>query len=172
MPRVLLMFVLALPDCAPPASMAPPATIQYVMVERSAPAEGGKRTVPEPSHAPLDPEAPARRPILPSDPLSFDQSTPRAAVWSLVHAFEKGHWNEVLRLVPDDVQAHDALTEKRLREAWEGPMAEEVQRKIRAVRRALGTAEVEQDGDRAELHYAQGTVQLVREHGDWKVRDF
>jgi hypothetical protein len=163
MSRALLAVVLALPACAPPASTPPPTTIQYVMVERAA---------PEPDQRSREPGAPATRPASPPEPRSFDQSTPRTALWSLVHAFEKGRWDEVLRLAPDDSKANDALTAKRLQEAWEGPQAGEIQRRIRAVRQALGTAELERDGDRAALPYALGTVQLVREHGEWKVRDF
>jgi hypothetical protein len=111
-------------------------------------------------------------PAPPPDRYRFDQSTPRAALNSLVYAVEKQNWDDVLRLVPDSVQENDPLTAKRLREAWEGPQREEVLRKIDAIRRALVTGSIDVDGEHATMDTAGGTVYLVREHGVWKVRDF
>ncbi len=42
-----------------------------------------------------------------------------------------------------------------------------------ALRAALPTAQFEEIGDRATMAYGSGgTVQLVREHGAWKIEDF
>ena len=61
----------------------------------------------------------------------------------------------------------------RLKTAFEGEQREEVERLTQAIRAALPTATVEHLGDRATMSYGTGgTVELVREHGMWKVEEF
>jgi hypothetical protein len=65
------------------------------------------------------------------------------------------------------------LTPEKLKEAWEGPQKEQMNRIVQAIRAALPTATIEETGDSAAMAYgAGGTVAFVREHGVWKIRDF
>jgi hypothetical protein len=65
------------------------------------------------------------------------------------------------------------LTPEKLREAWEGPYKEQINRIVQAIKTALPTAQIEETGDSAAMSYgAGGTVAFVREHGAWKIRDF
>ncbi|MBK6513765.1 MAG: hypothetical protein IPM79_29820 [Polyangiaceae bacterium] len=74
--------------------------------------------------------------------------------------------------VPADPQA-GALTADKLRESWEGPQKEEMQRITQALRAALPTATIEEVGDVASMSYGSGhTVSFLRERGAWKIRDF
>jgi len=60
-----------------------------------------------------------------------------------------------------------------LRAAWEGAQKDEMVRIAAALRAALPTAQFEEVGDRATMAYGSGgTVQLLREHGAWKIEDF
>jgi hypothetical protein len=101
----------------------------------------------------------------------YGQSTPRQSVEAFLRAFERKRYDVMLRFVPD---SHlEGLDESKLRAAWEGPQKEEMQRITAALRAALPTAQFEEIGDRATMAYgAGGTVQLVREHGAWKIEDF
>lgn len=66
-----------------------------------------------------------------------------------------------------------ALTADKLRESWEGPQKEEMQRITQALRAALPTATIEEVGDVASMSYGSGhTVSFLRERGVWKIRDF
>lgn len=65
------------------------------------------------------------------------------------------------------------LTADKLKEAWEGAQKEQITRIVQAVKAALPTATIEETGDSAAMSYgAGGTVELVREHGLWKIKDF
>ena len=88
-----------------------------------------------------------------------------------MRAFDRKRYDILLRFVPD---AHlEGLDAGKLRTAWEGPQQEEMQRIVAALKAALPTAQIEETGDRATLAYGSaGTVQLVREHGAWKIEDF
>jgi len=101
----------------------------------------------------------------------YGQSTPRQSVEAFLRAFERKRYDVMLRFVPD---SHlEGLDESKLRAAWEGPQKEEMQRITAALRAALPTAQFEEIGDRATMAYGSGgTVQLVREHGAWKIEDF
>ena len=60
-----------------------------------------------------------------------------------------------------------------LKEAWEGPQKEQINRIVQAIKAALPTANIEEAGDTAAMAYgAGGTVAFVREHGAWKIKDF
>jgi hypothetical protein len=101
----------------------------------------------------------------------YDQTSPRASVVSFIRAVENRRYDILMRFVPDDKR--EGLDPEKLRAAFEGEQQEEVQRLSEALRAALPTAELERVGDRATLGYgAGGTVQLVREHGVWKIEEF
>jgi len=101
----------------------------------------------------------------------YDQETPRSAVRSFIRAVDNKRYDVILRFVPDDKR--EGLDEKKLREAFEGEQKDEVQQMAQALRASLSTAHIERIGDRATMGYgAGGTVQLVREHGVWKIEEF
>lgn len=65
------------------------------------------------------------------------------------------------------------LTADKIRQAWEGPQKEQINRIVQAIKTALPTAQIEETGDSAAMSYgAGGTVAFMREHGAWKIRDF
>jgi hypothetical protein len=101
----------------------------------------------------------------------YGQGTPRHAIEAFLRAFDKKRYDVLMRFVPD---AHrEGLDPKKLGEAWEGSQKDEMLRITAAVRAALPTARFEETGDRASMAYGTGgTVQLVREHGIWKIEDF
>jgi hypothetical protein len=101
----------------------------------------------------------------------YGQGNPRAAISAFLRAFDAKRYDILLRFVPD---AHlEGLTAEKLKAAWEGPQKDEMLRITAAIRTALGTAQIEETADRATMAYgAGGTVQMVREHGVWKIEDF
>lgn len=102
----------------------------------------------------------------------YAQTTPRQAIEAFLRAFDQKRWDVLVRFVPD---AHlEGIDAAKLKAAWETKeQAEEMQRITSAIRTALPTAAIEETGDRATMAYgAGGTVQLVREHGAWKIEDF
>ncbi len=101
----------------------------------------------------------------------YAQTTPRQAVTAFVRAFERKRFDILMRFVPESKQA--GLDAAKLKEAWEGPQRQDIERIVHAVKSALPTATFEEVGDRATMPFgAVGTVQLVREHGAWKIEDF
>ena len=101
----------------------------------------------------------------------YAQATPRQAVTSFVRAFERHRYDVLLRFVPDSKKA--GLDAAKLKASWEGTQRQELDRIVQAVKSALPTATFEEVGDRATMPFgAVGTVQLVREHGVWKIEDF
>lgn len=100
----------------------------------------------------------------------YPQDSPRHAIQGFLRAIERKRWDMVLRYVPD---AHsDGLDAPKLKEAWEGPDRAELEQVALALRQALGSATIEETGDRASMPYGAGTLTLVREHGLWKIEDF
>jgi hypothetical protein len=127
----------------------------------------------------------------------YGQSTPRQALLGFLRAFERRRYDVILRYVPDaEKQGLTAaieeggqpdakpatpaklggsveLTPEKLRAAWEGPQKEQINRIVQAIRTALPNAQIEETGDSASMPYgAGGTVAFIREHGDWKIKDF
>ncbi len=108
----------------------------------------------------------------------YGQATPRQAVRGFVRALERRRYDILLRFVPDAKKVGDAslppLDEKRLRESWEGPQKDDLQRIAQGLKAALSAAApIEETSDHASMPYgAQGTLQLVREHGVWKIETF
>lgn len=107
----------------------------------------------------------------------YGQDTPRKALRAFLRAYDKRRWDILLRLVPDSKKAPDdkapPLDEAKLKDSWEGPQREDMQRVVSAIRAALPDAAIEETGERAAMPYgASGTVLLVRERGLWKIEEF
>src|SRR6478736_3618535 len=116
----------------------------------------------------------------------YGQTTPEQAVRSFVRAYQNKRYDILMRFVPESHQ--EGLDEKKLKEAWEGEQKAEMEQLTSALRLALAEpsaqagdgstgpasgARVELLGERATLAYGpSGTVELVREHGLWKIEDF
>jgi hypothetical protein len=100
----------------------------------------------------------------------YAQDTPRHAVQGFVRALERKRYDVILRFVPD---AHkEGLNAAKLKDAWEGRDKEEMAQVLSALKQVLPSASVEETGDHAALTYGAGTMQLVKEHGLWKIEDF
>ncbi len=126
----------------------------------------------------------------------YGQATPRQAILGFLRAFDRKRYDVVLRYVPDfekegrvglsgeaalpaeELKANPpeespVLTAAKLKEAWEGAQKEQITRIVQAVKAALPTASIEETGESAAMSYgAGGTVELVREHGVWKIKNF
>lgn len=100
----------------------------------------------------------------------YAQDTPRRAVQGFVRAVERKRYDVVLKYVPD---AHrEGLDATKLKRAWEGHDKDEITEVVAGLKQALPSATIEETGDRATMPYSQGTMQLVRERGLWKIEDF
>lgn len=100
----------------------------------------------------------------------YSQATPERAVAAFVRAYDNRRFDVLLRFVPDD-QKHD-LSAQVLEKAWTDEQREDIERMMAALKAALPTARFETLGDRATMPYGSGgTLELLREHGLWKVED-
>lgn len=100
----------------------------------------------------------------------YARGTPRETIRSFVRAIEHRRYDVVLALLPPGER--ERLTEEGLREQWEGPAREEVERLVSALRGGLETSPIEQSGDRAVMPYGDRfRVVLVREAGQWCIED-
>lgn len=100
----------------------------------------------------------------------YAQDTPRRAIQGFVRAVERKRYDVVLKYVPD---AHrEGLDAAKLKSAWEGYDKDEIEQVVAGLKQALPAATIEETGDRATMAYSQGTMQLVRERGLWKIEDF
>jgi hypothetical protein len=100
----------------------------------------------------------------------YSQATPERAVAAFIRAYEARRFDVLLRFVPD-AQKQD-LTPQSLEKAWTTDQKEDVERMVQALKAALPTGRFELLGERATLAFgAGGTLELVREHGNWKVED-
>lgn len=101
----------------------------------------------------------------------YSQATPRAAVIAFIRAYKNKRFDVLMRFVPDDKAA--GLSAAKLKKAWEGDQRQEMDRLTQALQAALPTARFERIGERATMAYgAGGTVELLREHGVWKIEEF
>jgi len=101
----------------------------------------------------------------------YSQSSPEAAVRAFIRAFENKRYDVLLRFVPDGKK--EGLDAAKLKKAWEGEQKDEMERLTQALAAALPTARFERIGERATMSYgAGGTVELVRDHGSWKIEEF
>jgi len=100
----------------------------------------------------------------------YSQATPESAAMAFVRGVENKRYDVLLRFVPDGQR--EGLNEATLRTAWEGEQKQDMARLIEALKAALPAARFEVVGERATLAYgAGGTIELVREHGAWKVEE-
>jgi hypothetical protein len=100
----------------------------------------------------------------------YSQATPETAAVAFVRAVDNKRYDVLLRFVPDSQR--EGLAEAQLRAAWEGEQKQDMARLTEALKAALPTARFEVVGERATLAYgAGGTIELVREHGAWKVEE-
>ena len=116
----------------------------------------------------------------------YGQATPRQALAGFLRAHERKRYDVLLRYIPDADREGGApgpaagagaetseITAEQLRAAWEGAQREETERVLQALRAALPTATIEENGDTASMSYGSGgTVSFLRERGLWKIRDF
>jgi hypothetical protein len=100
----------------------------------------------------------------------YAQDTPRHAIQGFVRAVERKRFDVVMRYVPDTHK--EGLDASKLKSAWEGQEKEEIALVVSALKQALPTATIEETGERATMPYGAGTMQLVREHGLWKIENF
>jgi len=100
----------------------------------------------------------------------YAQDTPRHAVQGFIRAVERKRYDVVMRYVPDTHK--EGLDSSKLQAAWEGHEKEEIEQVVAALKQALPTATIEETGERATMPYGAGTMQLVREHGLWKIENF
>jgi hypothetical protein len=100
----------------------------------------------------------------------YSQATPESAALAFVRGVENKRYDLLLRFVPDGQR--EGLNEGTLRAAWDGEQKQDMARLIEALKAALPGARFEIVGERATLAYgAGGTIELVREHGVWKVEE-
>jgi hypothetical protein len=100
----------------------------------------------------------------------YAQDTPRHAVQGFARALERKRYDVILRYVPE---AHrEGLDAAKLQAAWEGHDKDEMEQVLSSLKQALPTVKIEEAGDHATLPYGAGTMQLVKEHGLWKIEDF
>ena len=100
----------------------------------------------------------------------YAQDSPRHAVQGFVRALERHRYDVILRYVPESHK--EGLDAAKLKGSWEGHDKEEMEQVLSALRQALPNATIEETGERAAMPYGAGTLQLVREHGLWKIEDF
>jgi hypothetical protein len=100
----------------------------------------------------------------------YAQDTPRRAIAGFLRAVERRRYDVVVRYVPD---AHrEGLDAAKLKAAWEGAEKDEIAQLVVALKQALPGATIEETGERATMPYGSGAIQLVREHGLWKIENF
>ncbi len=100
----------------------------------------------------------------------YAQDTPKHAVQGFVRALERKRYDVVLRYVPESHR--EGLDAAKLKAAWEGDEKNTVDQLVAALKQALPTAAIEEAGERATMIHGAGTLQLVREHGLWKIENF
>jgi hypothetical protein len=100
----------------------------------------------------------------------YAQDTPRHAIQGFIRAVERRRYDVVMRYVPDTHK--EGLDPAKLKSAWEGHEKDEIQQVVSALKQALPSATIEETGERAAMPYGAGTMQLVREHGLWKIENF
>jgi hypothetical protein len=100
----------------------------------------------------------------------YAADTPRRAIEGFVRAVERKRFDIVMHYVPETHR--EGLDAATLQAAWEGPEKDEIAQVIAGLKQALPGAAIEESGERATMAYGAGTLQLVREHGLWKIENF
>jgi hypothetical protein len=99
----------------------------------------------------------------------YAQDTPRHAIQGFLRALERKRYDILVKYASD---AHrEGLDPQTLRDAWEKKEHAEIEQYIVAIKQALPTAPIEEAGERATMPYGSGSIQLVREHGLWKIEN-
>ena len=160
MRAVVAELVLVLLACG----CAPAPTVVYVLPKTGGPPAPEVREIQTP---------PAEEGAEPSRP-AVDQRTPRQTLRSFIWAYDARRYDLLMQFIPERDRNRDGeeLTEERLRTAWEGPQKAEVESRIEALRRVVDHAPIEEQLSRAAMAYGAGTVELVKESGVWRIRDF
>ena len=99
----------------------------------------------------------------------YAQDTPRHAIQGFLRAIERKRYDVLVKYA--SAEHREGLDENTLREAWEKKEKEEIQQLVVALKQALPTAPIEEAGERATMPYGSGSIQLVREHGLWKIEN-
>jgi len=99
----------------------------------------------------------------------YAQDSPRHAVQGFLRALERKRYDVLVRYASD--QHREGLDASTLREAWEKKEHEQIEQFVVALKQALPTAPIEEAGERATMPYGSGSIQLVREHGLWKIEN-
>jgi hypothetical protein len=104
------------------------------------------------------------------DPLDFyPQDSPNHTLRSFVRAVELKRYDIVLRFVPNKWK--EEMTEKKIKEQFEGEKREEVGQMMRLLIANLDNP-IDQQGDEARMPYGDRfEVKFVREDGIWKIAD-
>ncbi len=101
----------------------------------------------------------------------YSQSSPRSALLSFVRAYDRKRYDVLLRFVPEG--QNEGVTQAVLKNSWEGEEQLEMEQIVEGLRPSIASATIELLGDRATMSYGPGgIVELVREHGLWKIEDF
>jgi hypothetical protein len=100
----------------------------------------------------------------------YAQDTPRHAVQGFIRAVEHKRYDIVMRYVPDEHK--EGLDAAKLQSAWEGHEKQEIEQVLAGLKQALPSSTIEETGERATMSYGAGSMQLVREHGLWKIENF
>ncbi len=99
----------------------------------------------------------------------YSQDSPRHAVQGFLRALERKRYDVLVRYASD--QHREGLDANTLREAWEKKEHDQIEQFVVALKQALPTAPIEEAGERATMPYGSGSIQLVREHGLWKIEN-
>lgn len=99
----------------------------------------------------------------------YAQDTPRHAIQGFLRALERKRYDVLVKYASD--QHREGLDANTLREAWEKKEHDQIEQFVVALKQALPTAPIEEAGERATMPYGSGSIQLVREHGLWKIEN-
>jgi hypothetical protein len=99
----------------------------------------------------------------------YAQDTPRHAIQGFLRALERKRYDVLVKYA--SAEHREGLSEATLRDAWEKKEKDEIQQLVVALKQALPTAPIEEAGERATMPYGSGSIQLVREHGLWKIEN-
>ena len=100
----------------------------------------------------------------------YAQDTPRHTIQGFLRALERKRYDVLVRYASE--QHREGLDPNTLRDAWEKKEHDQIEQLVVALRQALPTAPIEEAGERATMPYGSGaSVQLVREHGLWKIEN-
>jgi hypothetical protein len=97
----------------------------------------------------------------------YAQDSPRHAIQGFLRALERRRYDVLVRYA--SAQHREGLDAATLRDAWEKKEHDQIEQFIIALKQALPTAAIEEAGERATMAYGSGSIELVREHGLWKV---